>query len=265
MVVDGGGETRYAKRRRIREHVLDLVEQHAAGEAIPPERLLAEELGVSRPTLRAVVEELVRDGLLEKHHGKGVFVSPAKVAQHLSGSVDGAWTSRVLDFEPGEPAGPRIGRRLRRAPADPVVRITRLRLVDGDPMSIEQLYVPADLVPGLTAGDLAGHSFHGVLVGMYGVEPAAASQSIEPTVVDTAEAELLGVPAHTPALLFERVTTDADGRVIEFCRAVYRGDRYRIQSELILSAQPAGVLVTGSSWSAAEGAERLALNPYDPA
>jgi GntR family transcriptional regulator len=266
-MVDGARpESRYSKRRRVREYVLDLVEARTAGEPIPPERILAEDLGVSRPTLRSVVDELVREGLLERRHGSGAFVSRPKVAQHLPGGVDGAWGNRILDFDAAEPAGARIGRRLACSPLDPVARIRRLRLVNGEPVSIEQLYVPCELVPGLSAEQLAGRSFYRLLVEEYGIEPAAASQSIEPTVIDADEAKLLEVPMHAPALLFERVARTADGRIFEFSRSVYRGDRYRIQSELTLAVRPDGVTVTASSWgaAAAESAELVPLNPYDP-
>jgi GntR family transcriptional regulator len=57
---------------------------------------------------------------------------------------------------------------------------------------------------------------------------------IEPTVTDDEEAALLDVPAHAPALLFERTTQDTSGRIVEFTRAIYRGDRYRIVSDLEL-------------------------------
>lgn len=266
MVEIPAKESRHGKRRRVREHLLDVLEQLQVGEPIPPERALAEDLGVSRPTLRSVVDELVREGLLDRRHGSGVYVSRPKVAQHLPGDVDGAWSSRILEFEPAHPAGARIGRRLNRSPADPVVRIMRLRLVDGEPVSIEHLYVPYDLVPGLNGEKLAGGSFYRMLVQTYGIEPATASQSIEPTVVDAEEAALLKVPVHAPALLFERVTRASDGRIVEFSRSVYRGDRYRIQSELTLSAHAAGLTVVNSSWTAAaEGTEQLSLNPYDAA
>ncbi|MFC1411076.1 GntR family transcriptional regulator [Streptacidiphilus sp. N1-12] len=268
-----GTESRGRKRERIREHLLDLVEETRVGAAIPGERQLCEELGVSRPTLRSVVDDLVRDGLLVREHGRGVFVAKAKVAQHLAqatdhtlgvGGVDGVWTSRTVDFRSTN-AGPRIGRRLRVSPGEPVLRITRLRIVDGVPMSVETLHVPQALVPGLTAHDLEQHSFYQLLGHRFGILLTDASQIIEPTVVDETEAELLGVPVHVPALLFERETRDADGRVVEFTRSVYRGDRYRIFTQLSLAARPDNGRVLGGSWSAAStvpGADTLVADPY---
>jgi GntR family transcriptional regulator len=61
-------------------------------------------------------------------------------------------------------------------------------------------------------------------------------QTIEPTVTDEEESEALGVPLHSPAFLFERVSRDSSGEVEEFVRSIYRGDRYRIVTDL--STQP---------------------------
>lgn len=261
-------ETRWEKRQRIRTHLLDLVEETPVGHPVPGERQLCETLAVSRPTLRSVVDDLVRDGLLVRAHGRGVFVAKEKIAQRLGtapgSGVDGHWTSRTVDFGV-LPAGPRIGRRLLTAPGEQVLRATRLRLVDGDPMCVETLHVPRALVPDLTARDLETDSFYRLLSSRYGIRLVRASQIIEPTVVDAAEAELLGVPVHTPALLFERAARDADGRVVEFTRSVYRGDRYRIATQLDLAPEQDSGRVVGGSWSAVStvpGADTLVLDPY---
>lgn len=265
-----GGEHGYFKRDRIREYLLDLVETGEPGQAIPSERQLCAELDVSRPTLRAVVEELVRDGLLVKRHGQGMFVAQPKIAQdlaqtgrnrHTVSGVAGAWSSRTVDFTRVS-AGARVGRRLRLAPSAPVLRVVRLRLVDGEPMSLDTLYLPEALVPGLTARDLEQHSFYELLESRYGIGVTSAVQTIEPTVTDEEEAGLLGVPAHFPALLFERVTEDGDGRVVEFAHAVYRGDRYRIVSHLALKRDRSQGRVLAGAWATAGGDGELPADPY---
>lgn len=106
-------------------------------------------------------------------------------------------------------------------------------------MAIEQLYVPEDLVPGLTVTDLEDASFYDLLRSRYGVTIARGVQTIEPTVLDEEEATSLDVPVHSPALQFERTSWSAASgegtpgdRVVEFVRSVYRGDRYQIRTEL---------------------------------
>ncbi len=127
------------------------------------------------------------------------------------------------------PAGARLGRLLHVSPSEPIVSAKRLRLADGEPMAIELLNVRASLVPGLTARDLEENSFYDLLVDRYSIEIAGGTQTVEPTVTNDEESTALGVPLHSPALLFERVTRSTTGDVVEFTTSTYRGDRYRLE------------------------------------
>ncbi|MFI1960137.1 GntR family transcriptional regulator [Streptomyces althioticus] len=227
----------------MRDALLELIEARGPGDAVPSERALCAQLGVSRPTVRAAVDELVVAGLLVREHGRDMFVSAEKITQQLVPNrgaltvlqAKGAWTGRILEFRT-LPAGARVGRRLRVSPAAEVRYAARLRLVDGVPMVVEHLHVPAALVPGLTGAELEQGDLYEQFRDRHGVRVGEAVQSVEPTVVTRAEAEPLDVPELSPALLFERLTTDAEGRPVECVRSVYRGDRYRIVSRLTLGS-----------------------------
>ncbi|MGW0857424.1 GntR family transcriptional regulator [Streptomyces sp. NPDC002690] len=229
------------KRERVREHLLGLIEVRRPGDAIPSERTLSAELGVSRPTLRAAVDELVATGQLVREHGRGMFVAPAKITQELVSDdaafvvprAAGVWSSRLLQLDTIR-AGARIGRKLRVSPAAEVVYIARLRLVDGSPMAIEHLHIPAELVPSLTPQELEAGDLYDHLREHHHVHVDQAVQSIEPTVINEAEAAVLDMPVLSPALLIERLTTDTAGRPVEYVHSLYRGDRYRIVSRLSL-------------------------------
>src|SRR6185312_13097576 len=106
------------------------------------------------------------------------------------------------------------GRILHVSPSEPVVAVKRLRLADGEPMAIELLHVRASLVPGLTAQDLEENSFYDLLMSRYDVAIIGGTQTVEPTVTNEEESAVLGVPLHSPALLFERVTRTSDGDVV---------------------------------------------------
>jgi GntR family transcriptional regulator len=227
------------KQSETRERVLDLIERLGVGEAIPSERQLSTELGVSRLTVRAALDDLVREGFLKRRHGAGTFVSEPKIAQELTmtsftedmqrrGMVP---SSKTLELKT-VPAGARLGRLLHVSPSEQIVVVTRLRYADRETMAIETLHVAESLVPGLTANDLEQHSFYELLEERFKIVVVGGSQAIEPTVTNEEESTALGVPLHSPAFLFERTTRAADGRIVEYVRSIYRGDRYRLVSDL---------------------------------
>ncbi|MEE1821262.1 GntR family transcriptional regulator [Streptomyces sp. BE20] len=241
------------------------------GEPLPVERQLCADLQVARNTLRSVVDELVRDGILVRESGRGVFAARPRNVQPRTpngdgadpgtGGVDCAWTSLTVSFRTIA-AGAKIGERLRLSPAAEVLRIVRLRMLDGTPICVERLHLPHALVPQLSADDLEAGSFLELL---HLTTPTTAVQTIRPTVVDEDEAQLLTIPLHAPALLVERTTSDADGGTVEYTQSVYRGDRYRVHARLSPSSRPNGDQLLIRSWSgtsSAPGNNALKLDPY---
>lgn len=230
---------RVTKQAETRERVLDLIERLQVGDAITSERQLSVQLGVSRLTLRAALDELVREGYLVRRRGSGTFVSEPKIAQELTmTSFTEDMRRRRLKPESKTlelritPAGARLGRIFHVSPSEPIVVAKRLRLADHETMAIEQLHVREAHVPGLTARDLEEHSFYELLSKRYGIKTAGGIQTIEPTVTNEEESAALGVPLHSPAFLFERTTRAPNDEVVEFVRSIYRGDRYRLVTEL---------------------------------
>jgi len=227
------------KQRETRDRVLELIETLGIGEAIPSERQLTTDLGVSRLTVRAALDELVRDGYLIRRRGSGTFVSEPKIAQELTMTSftedmqrrGMSPASRTLELKI-IPAGAQLGRLLHVSPSEPVMVAKRLRLADHETMAIETLHVRESLVPDLTAADLQEHSFYELLRNRYVTTIAGGVQTIEPTVTDEDESQALGVPLHSPAFRFERVTHSAAGEIVEFVESIYRGDRYRLVTAL---------------------------------
>jgi GntR family transcriptional regulator len=226
------------KRDRVRRYILDVIDNAGPGTSLASERDLANELGVSRPTIRAAIDDLVRSGLLVRRHGRGTFTSPRKITQELSGGgvlavppAEGDWSSHVVSFTTS-PAGPPRAGRLGVGPDDPVLRVTRVRLVEDEPIAIERLELPAALVPGLTPEDMESGNFYRLLRDRYGIHVAEAVQTLEPSVTNPEQADLLDVPPYFPIMCVERTTRDTTGRTVEHVRSVYRGDRYRITSKL---------------------------------
>jgi GntR family transcriptional regulator len=230
---------RTTKQSQTRDQVFDLIERLGVGRAIPSERQLSVDLGVSRLTVRAALDELVRDGFLERRRGSGTFVREPKIAQELT-MTSFSEDMRQRGMRPGSRtlaldvtlAGAYLGRCLHVSPSERIVVVKRLRLADEETMAIELLHVPEALVPGLTRRDFDEGSFYDLLTERYGIEIVGGVQTIEPTVTNEEQSEALGVPLHSPAFQFERTTRAADGTIVEFVRSVYRGDRYRLVTEL---------------------------------
>jgi GntR family transcriptional regulator len=255
------------KQEETRERVLDLIESLQVGATIPSERQLTQELGVSRLTVRAALDELVRDGYLDRRHGSGTYVTEPKIAQPLTltsfsddmrrrGMTPGSRTLELVVTS----TGARLARRLQVSPEARLVRVKRLRLADGEPMAMEVLHIPEALVPGLTKADFEDQSFYELLEARYGIVIASGSQSIEPTVTSEEESEVLRVPLHSPAFLFERTTVAESGRIVEFVRSIYRGDRYRLVADLTPQRNRNGRARKTAGIRQQDGERRAALN-----
>jgi GntR family transcriptional regulator len=248
------------KQSETRDRVLDLIEGLGVGEAIPSERQLSAELGVSRLTLRAALDELAREGYVVRRRGSGTFVGEPKIAQELT-MTSFTEDMRRRGMEPGSrtlsleivPAGARLGRFLHVSPSEPIVVAKRLRLADRETMAIETLHVREALVPGLTRRDLEGRSFYELLRERFGIVIAGGAQTIEPTVTNEEESEALGVPLHSPAFLFERVTHSEGNEIVEFVHSIYRGDRYRLVTDLTALPSPRRPALSGLPRQATDG------------
>jgi GntR family transcriptional regulator len=249
------------KQRETKDRVLDLMEGLGVGQAIPSERQLSAELGVSRLTLRAALDELAREGYVIRRRGSGTFVSEPKIAQELT-MTSFTEDMRRRGMDPGSrtlglevvPAGARLGRFLHVSPSEPIVVAKRLRLADRETMAIETLHVREVLVPGLTQRDLDGQSFYEILRDRFGIVIAGGAQTIEPTVTNEEESEVLGVPLHSPAFLFERVTHSESNEIVEFVHSIYRGDRYRLVTDLTALPSPRRPALPGPARLAAGAA-----------
>jgi GntR family transcriptional regulator len=126
------------------------------------------------------------------------------------------------------------------------VQIERVRTANGEPMALERSYLPASRLPGLEAVDLTDVSLYTLLAERWGVRVAAADQWASAVRLTEEEAKILSVDVEQPALLFQRVTHDPSGGIIEYVRSLYRGDRYEVHHRLERIEQASAPPASGS-------------------
>lgn len=221
------------KYYRVKNEIVDLMRDLAPGMAVPTERELAERFRTSRTTVRQAIAELVVEGRLERTQGRGTFVARPKlmqVRQLTSFSQDLQAQGRrpgsvVIDISERHAEGA-VCEHLEVAPGTPVHRVERVRTAADEPIAHEIAHLPGPL-PDLADELAVRGSLYRTLREAYGVELAAVEDMVETTLADPVDASLLGVDTGLPMLLVHRTGWDADGRVVEWTRSVFRGDRFR--------------------------------------
>ena len=227
------------KSDRLREALLELIRNRPPGAALPTERELGAEYGVSRATVRHVLQGLEAEQRIFRRQGKGTFVALAKIEEPL-GLTSHTEAMRAQGIVPGSKlitvsrieAGVEVATALRLDPEAEVLRIERLRLADGEPIAVEVLFLNAERFDGITASLGDNVSFYQLLHSDFGVELDSAEETIEAVVSGAREARLLGCSPGSALLRLSRLTTDTQLRPIEYVQALYRGDRFRFRQHL---------------------------------
>lgn len=223
------------KGDQISEQLRDLAERLGPGGTLPSDRQLAEHFGVARMTIRAEINRLVNERLLEVEHGKGTFVA---AGPHLSYEW-GMSYSLAAEAGAGRP-GARVlaqsttladldlARQLGIEARDPVLTIERLRTLDDAPVGIERVSLPLTRFPGLDGLDFNEVSLYRTLGDRWGLKRVAAAGTATAVLPSVAEAGLLEIDPGVPCLAVTLTSRDTSGAVFEAGRSIYRSDRYEL-------------------------------------
>ena len=224
------------------QRLRQLVSTRDVGSKIPSERDLSDEWGIARMTARKAVETLTDEGLLDRRRGSGTYVAQMPHARTVGLSSFTANmlqrgltpSSRVLDFQRVR-ADIVTAARLNIDEGDEVVRFTRLRLADGEPIAVETTWMPAHLVSAMTEEDLSESLFE-ALTRKFEIVPGQASSTIDSTMADDAAAAALGIGDREPCLRVQMDYLDSRRRPIMAATCLYRGDKYQLHVVLAANA-----------------------------
>ena len=206
-------------------------------DALPSERQLATELGVSRITVRKAIEGLAEDGILERRQGSGNFVgAPTRVDKNFAKLTSFSEDMRARGSTPHSEwlkraegtVTPEEAMKLALSPGTQVYRFHRLRYADEAPMSIEYATVIASALPSL---DAVKESLYDALE-RAGNRPVRALQRLSAFLLSEEHARLLNAKERDAGLMVERLGYLRDGRAVELSHSIYRGDTYDFVAEL---------------------------------
>ncbi|MDH7485818.1 MAG: GntR family transcriptional regulator [Anaerolineae bacterium] len=224
----------------LREMIEDAGVDSEQGEIVlPSEAELCEVYDVTRGTVRHALQVLEREGLIYRERGRGTFLRRRRVQLDLTRLCSTTedmkargWTpsTRVLSVGCLIPR-PHVQRELRLSADDQVWEIYRLRLANGEAISLQWAYIPCHMTPGLGTYDLTSSLYYALKNG-YGIELKTADQVIRTRGVTLEEAELLEIAEGDPVFVIERTSYDQNDTPVEHLHSLWRGDRYDLQVRL---------------------------------
>ncbi len=194
---------------------------YTAGDRLPPEAELAKRLGVAVGTLRKSLLELESRGLLIRRQGSGTYINSSARSAVLQKNVyeffrlelpcgGGLPTARILAFDIIQTPTP-----FRSAFTKQCYRLRRLRLLDGLPVALEEIYFEARRNAKLKKSDL-GEALYVFYKERLGFWIASVQDRITQGFAPAWSPASLALPAGTACPRVERVARDGAGDIREY-------------------------------------------------
>ncbi|MGY1813966.1 GntR family transcriptional regulator [Blastococcus sp. SYSU D00820] len=253
-----------ALREQIRDHRLP------PGSPVDSESVLQQRFGVARSVVRQALATLVAEGLVERSRGRGSVVAPPRQHRRLVQRASGLFaqmaaeglevTTEVLGLTE-DAAGPD-----RWLGTDRVLRLERLRRVNGRPVARIRTALPLPRCAGLTADELTDASLYEVLTRRFGARPTGGRRQVRAVAADADLARELDTEPGAPLLLLEGQTCDQDGAPLEVFATWHRAEDVAFDVDLVVDAGDAAAgppadsppSPPGDLRAAAEQAQQLA-------
>ena len=234
----------YAQVKRILLHEIESAELKP-GDMLPSEQELCQRFDVSRTVIRQALGELVNEGRLYRIRGKGTFIAKPKLREQFIESTVGFFEdltsrghrveSRVMSCEIVA-ASDKVANALEIEPGTQCVELVRLRLVNDEVIAFTKSYLPyfnEAFFESLQGADLGPVSLYRHLEEAWGLRIDSGHRSLEAVAASPMLARLLDIEADEPVLAIESVGRDSSGRVVEHFQAWHRGDRTRLEMDVV--------------------------------
>ncbi|MFW5790575.1 MAG: GntR family transcriptional regulator [Halanaerobiaceae bacterium] len=205
------------------------------GDKLPSERTLCCLLDISRMTVHRALDNLVQAGLLEKEQGSGTYVAEGQEVKAISPLVSLSSQIEELDYQLKTEikewqelkADQKTADKLAIKPGSKVYSFIRLREVAGEPLLLEKIVIPVQLVPGLGDKFDATTSLYKLLREEYQLALKRAEAEVRAVSFDQNNLSdkkiitSLKLSAGDLALYFDQLTYLIDDRPVEWNRAYY--------------------------------------------
>ncbi|MDD5757653.1 MAG: GntR family transcriptional regulator [Desulfobulbaceae bacterium] len=204
---------------------------------IPTEAELCQQYGVSKITVRQAIKNLAGDGYLLKIQGKGTFVKSSDQTHGF------AMKTRFTDNMFGKEVQVKRevvtrGVQSAESPArgylktqEDIYCIVSQRVVEGQPISMEESYIPVSMLPGASDLDFTERSLLATLQERGTKKIGKIIQTVEIAAVHGQNARHLGVTEGVPGLVIHRLFLGSDETPVAYTKFSGRSDRYQFQTE----------------------------------
>ncbi|PVZ19865.1 MULTISPECIES: GntR family transcriptional regulator [unclassified Pseudomonas] len=212
-----------------------------AGEAIPTEAVLAADYQLSIGTVRKAIDMLVSERILERQQGRGTFIRRAQFHDSLFRFFRFQTTEGERRLPESQvlavnvlPAPSDAAKALQLAEGDPVIHLSRLRLIDAQPLLAEDIWLPKTLFEAILDKDLnqEGPLLYPLYEEFCGQVIASADETLTAEPADEHSASLLGIAMHSPVVLIERLARGYAGQPLEWRRSRGHAQHFRYSVEI---------------------------------
>lgn len=206
------------------------------GYKIPSENELCDEYGISRTTVREVLNEMVQSGYLVRKQGKGSFVAKPAVEQTLTSSYSlsadleqQGKTSEfiLLSFSAVEPR-PSSVELFGITPEEKLIEVIRIRTIDSQPYAWERALVPEKYMHGAAPQDIEKNGLYPTINALSGLYPVEAEERIEAVICPESIRHAMKLPANSAVMKVKRNTRSQNG-YIEKCESYIYGQRLNVR------------------------------------